>query len=335
MPNNGNGKDDWTGGVDLDGDDDGKSLNRGRGSSGGPAQREGETGETGGATSTTSDGGLYAREFNFPPPSGQIPPTTTDDGPGAWTESTTFGIPEVIEYFGGALSDGIFDPTFIYTRIPIGAVQESTGTVIVYNTAETFQEIVEVRNNSGTSKVDTLGPLFARSEIGIDVAAETMQGNNYLDLGNTGYVYGLMYFEDTYAVTVTELPDIVALPTEWHAPTWIADIMTFGDAFMHYTAMELDFLSDRFGYASDAINFSATGDVETVYTYYKSLVDQRIASLTSQIYVSDIGNQIVNKTIDLGPIEKNEVTSISAKETEQGVSTFVTGAPSEVSTSGY
>ena len=259
----------------------------------------------------------------------------------AWTQATTFGVPQIILNFGYSLDDGIFSPEWILTQQPTGFMRSrADGTSEMTYTeseefVETVEDIIEDNNNN-----PPWGPILGRSEIGIDVSAETFEEDDYSDLGSTGYVYGLMYFTDADANSLVEIPDIVGMNPNTSAPLRTArpgldesgTDQVLDDEYMHYTKFELDFLAEKLGYSYIAQNPDTTSNLDA---YFRNLIDDQIEALTSQIYTSDTANQIVNKTIDLGPIHPDEITSIDAKEIKQGVSAFMATAPSTVTSGDY
>ena len=288
-------------------------------------------------------------------PGDELVPAEAEDpvsDPNTWTESTTFGIPEVISYFEQKLEDGLWAPVFIPMRIPMGAVMNAyTGThETIYNDADEYQEIVEARSDGGLDSEKNLGPIFARSLMGTDLGAETFD-DDYSDLGSSGYVYGLMHFDENN--NLVEMEDIFyTSTTDSNQSAWLlahhfagrAGISSFAswtwdNTHINYSTKESEFLGSRFGYTA-AVDWGlqqAAGGNEV--DFYTNIINDAIEAITEQIQVSDIGNQIVNKIVDYGNIQRDEITSIVEKEGEQGVSTFVAAAPSEVtsggSTSGY
>ena len=253
----------------------------------------------------------------------------------AWTQATTFGVPQIILNFGFNLDEGIFSPEWILTQQATGFMRSRMdGTSeMIYTESEEYNYVVEGTLDSNNNN-PPWGPILGRSEIGIDVSAETFEEDDYSDLGSTGYVYGLMYFTDADANSLVELPDIVGISPDTAGPS-LSESGTdqvLAAEYMHYTSFELDFLTEKLGYSASAKNPDTTSHLDT---YFRNLIDDQIEALTSQIYISDTGNQIVNKTIDLGPIRPDQITSIDAKEIEQGVSAFVASAPSTVASGDY
>ena len=217
--------------------------------------------------------------------------------------------------------------------------------------ADEYQEIVEARSDGGLDSEKNLGPIFARSLMGIDPTAETFD-DDYSDLGSSGYVYGLMHFDENN--NLVEMEDVFyasSTDPEWAAYNACVDAGACTDAIisalnswtwdqnnLNYSTKELDFLASRFGFPV-GVDWALRQAEGSEVDFYTSIINDAIEAITEQIQVSDIGNQIVNKIVDYGNIQRDEITSIVEKEGEQGVSTFVASAPSGVtsggSTSGY